>query len=125
MPSLFEDLSKPERDLLRKVADDTHEQFIHAVHESRSQLQRNRIRELADGRVFTGRQALGAGLMDDLGGYVMVVESLARQLGITGTAEVLRLEKEQSNFAGLLGLDTIKQWLPNPFGSIRLNYLLQ
>ena len=125
MPLLFEDLSKPERDLLRKVADDRHEQFVHAVHESRSQLQMDRIRELADGRVFTGRQALEAGLVDDLGGYAMVVESLARQLGIPGTAEVLRLEKEQSTFAGLLGLDTIKQWLPNPLRSFRLNYLLQ
>ena len=125
VPSIFKDLSKHERDLLRKLVDDTHEQFINVVHKSRSHLQLDRIRELADGRVFTGRQALEVGLVDDLGGYAMVVESLAGQLGILDTVKVLRLEKEQSTFAGLLGLDTIKNWLPNPLGSFRLNYILQ
>jgi protease-4 len=52
---------------LQNVIDDTYDQFVGDVARARG-LDRDSLRRLADGRVFTGRQALAAGLVDTLGG---------------------------------------------------------
>jgi protease-4 len=52
---------------LQHVIDDTYAQFVEDVAESRG-LAVDSLRPIADGRVFTGRQALAAGLVDTLGG---------------------------------------------------------
>jgi protease-4 len=50
------------------VIDDLHEQFTELVARERG-LPLERVRQLATGEVFTGRQALELGLIDLLGGY--------------------------------------------------------
>ena len=71
--------------------DDTHEQFVQAVLEGRPGLEESRVRELADGRVFSGKQAFEAGLVDELGGYASVVRRLSEQLGLSPNGEVFQL----------------------------------
>ena len=77
VPSLFEEIQENERDLLTGVVDDTHEQFIQAVLEGRPGLEESRVHRAADGRVFSGKQAFEAGLVDELGGYASVVRRLS------------------------------------------------
>ena len=52
---------------LQNVIDDTYAQFVEDVSEGRG-IPVDSLKRLADGRVFTGRQALAAGLVDTLGG---------------------------------------------------------
>lgn len=52
---------------LQTVIDDTHEQFLEDVSAGRG-ISVDSLRAQADGRIFTGRQALAAGLVDTLGG---------------------------------------------------------
>lgn len=66
-PSLFRPLSEEGRAALDRVLGDLHAQFVAMVAAGR-RLDPARARELADGRVFTGRQALAAGLVDAIGG---------------------------------------------------------
>jgi protease-4 len=66
-PSLFRPLSEEGRAALERVLADLHAQFVAMVAAGR-RLDPARARELADGRVFTGRQALAAGLVDAIGG---------------------------------------------------------
>ena len=121
---MFEKIQENERNLLSSVVDDTHEQFVQAVMDGRPGLEESRIRELADGRVLSGRQALEAGLIDELGGYASVVASLSRELGLHPEEEVLKLDLEDSSFSRLLGLASLDRWMKQPFSGFRLNYLL-
>lgn len=70
-----------ERELLQGVADDTYGQFVDAVAEGR-RLSREAVLKVADGRVFTGRQALGFGLVDLLGGYEDAIAVAGRMAGL-------------------------------------------
>ena len=124
VPSLFEEIQENERDLLTGVVDDTHEQFIQAVLEGRPGLEESRVRELADGRVFSGKQAFEAGLVDELGGYASVVRRLSEQLGLSPNEEVFQLDLEDSGISGLLGLASLERWMKQPFSGFRLNYLM-
>ena len=124
VPSLFEEIQENERDLLTGVVDDTHEQFVQAVLEGRPGLEESRVRELADGRVFSGKQAFEAGLVDELGGYASVVRRLSEQLGLSPNEEVFQLDLEDSGISGLLGLASLEHWMKQPFSGFRLNYLM-
>ncbi len=66
-PSPLEPMTDEVRAAARKVIDDMFDMFVSMVAERRS-LSREKALELADGRVFTGRQALDLGLIDAIGG---------------------------------------------------------
>lgn len=66
-PSPFRPLTEEGREQLMRVVRDLHEQFVTKVAAGRN-LPVERVRELADGRVFTGREALALGLVDAIGG---------------------------------------------------------
>ncbi len=66
-PSPFRPLTEEGRAELDRVVRDMHEQFVARVAAGRN-LPPERARALADGRVFTGREALGLGLVDEIGG---------------------------------------------------------
>ncbi len=59
-------LTEAERTLLQELIDASYGQFVAAVAEGRG-LEEERVRSFADGRVFTGSQALALGLVDALG----------------------------------------------------------
>jgi len=60
------ELSDAERDILQALIDSSYGQFVGVVAKGR-QLEPDAVREFADGRVFTGEQALDLGLVDRLG----------------------------------------------------------
>jgi protease-4 len=60
------EMTAEERELLQSTVDDIHAQFIEAVSASRG-MTVEEVGAIADGRIFSGRQALGAGLVDRLG----------------------------------------------------------
>lgn len=63
------------------VVDDSYEQFLEAVSKWRS-IPVDSLRQIADGRVFTGRMALRAGLVDSLGGMQDAVNWLSQRLAL-------------------------------------------
>jgi protease-4 len=98
-PSPFQPLSPEGRTALQGVIGDMYDQFVGMVVAGRK-LPEAKVRALADGRVFTGRQALAEGLVDAIGGERearawlaaerQVPEDLpVRDLEIRGTAEKL------------------------------------
>jgi protease-4 len=64
--AFWRDLSEEERHLLQGMVDDVHLQFVDVVREARD-LSGEEVALLADGRVFSGRQAYQEGLVDTLG----------------------------------------------------------
>jgi len=75
--SLNRPLNAAERTLLQDLIGDTYDQFLTAVAKGRN-LPLNKVRPLADGRVFTGRQAQRVGLVDELGGLAEAKAALQR-----------------------------------------------
>ena len=81
-------MSADERGLLQAVMDDVHKQFIEAVAEGRS-LELRAAQALVDGRVFTGRQAKEAKLVDELGDLEDAIQLAAEVVGIEGEPKVV------------------------------------
>lgn len=91
----FKDVGSPlrkmndeERKLLQAVMDDVHQQFIQAVADGRS-LEPSEVEPLADGRIFTGRQAKEAKLVDELGDLEDAIHIAADIAGIEGEPKVV------------------------------------
>jgi protease-4 len=72
-------LSNEERTLMQSLIDNVFNQFVQAVAESRS-MPEETVKELADGRIFSGQQAFEAGLIDSLGNFTDAI-ILAAELG--------------------------------------------
>ncbi len=66
-PSYVRPLSPQGRDVLQGLVMDMYDQFVGMVASGRH-MDTTRVRELADGRAYTGRQALNLGLVDAIGG---------------------------------------------------------
>ena len=60
------EVTPEERKMVQAAIDDTYDQFINVVSETRN-LDLDEVRRVADGSIFTGRQALELGLIDGLG----------------------------------------------------------
>jgi protease-4 len=65
-PNPLENFSKAAREVTESVVADFYDMFIDTVAERRD-LPRDKIKKLADGRVFSGRQAFSLGLIDAIG----------------------------------------------------------
>lgn len=81
-------MSEEERQLLQVVMDDVHQQFIQAVAEGRS-MEIAEVQPLADGRIFTGRQAKDVKLVDELGDLEDAIRLAADLAGIEGEPKVV------------------------------------
>ncbi|GKS65228.1 multidrug transporter [Nitrospira sp.] len=81
-------MSAEEKGLLQAVMDDVHKQFIEAVAEGRS-MELRAAQLLADGRIFTGRQAKEAKLVDELGDLEDAIQLAAEVVGIEGEPKVV------------------------------------
>lgn len=75
-------LESDERELLQQMVDDIYVQFIQTVSAGRS-LDLETVRSIADGRIFTGKQAKELGLVDELGNLEDAVEEAAELAGLS------------------------------------------
>lgn len=105
--SAFRDMDKKEREILQGVMDDVHEQFIKAVSEGRKMPVED-VKKIADGRIFSGRQALKAGLVDGLGNLEYAIEEAAKLAGIKDEPEVVT--KKERPFIMELINGKIPEW---------------
>ncbi|HEX7879029.1 MAG TPA: signal peptide peptidase SppA [Candidatus Eisenbacteria bacterium] len=119
MGSFAREPTDEERRLLEGVVNDAYQQFIDAVTAGRA-LSRDEVLALADGRVFTGRQALELGLVDRLGGQREAVEWAARMAGIEGEPVVVDRGRSRIPWADWLE-ESSRTVLPDVAGP-RLEY---
>jgi protease IV len=100
--SPYREMTPDERTYLRGVLDDVHEQFIQAVADGRK-LTVDQVKPIADGRVFTGRQAKELKLVDAMGGLEDAVAEAGRMGGIKGQPKMEYPRKEKRLLAELFG----------------------
>ncbi|MDA8162105.1 MAG: signal peptide peptidase SppA [Desulfobacteraceae bacterium] len=88
------DPSPEEVKVISGVMDDIHKQFIAAVAAGRK-LPVGQVEPLADGRIFSGRQALDHKLVDKLGNFSVAIDEAARLAGIKGEPRLVYPEKDR------------------------------
>lgn len=103
--SIFRDLTEEEKDVLQGTVDDVYNQFVDAIVKSREEhLNRDEIVKLADGRIFSGKQAQTHKLVDKLGNLQDAIK-IAGELGnIEGTPKIVRKQRKSSLLEQLLGI---------------------
>jgi protease-4 len=105
-------MTPEERAVLQAVLDDMHDQFISAIADGR-RMPKERVRALADGRVYSGRMAQQLGLVDALGGLDDAIRLAGELGGITGKPRVVRPGRAWRlvDLADWLGGGSARQWL--------------
>lgn len=89
--------------MLYALINDTYDQFVDAVATNRN-LDREEVVKLADGSVFTGRQALQYGLVDELGSYERAIDYLTESCGLSRNAgRLIQRERRERTVFDLLG----------------------
>jgi protease-4 len=86
-PSLFEKTSPAGRQMLQGIVTDYYDQFVEMVAAGRH-MNVDKVRQLADGRPYTGHQALALGLVDQIGGEQAAREWLAKEHGVKSSLPV-------------------------------------
>jgi protease IV len=87
MGSPVRPLTDDERTIFQQMIDSVHTQFITAVASGRK-MDADKVRTLADGRIYSGEQAHAIGLVDALGGLQDAIKLAAERGGITGEPHV-------------------------------------
>lgn len=120
------EMTQAEAEILDSIVTDSYDQFVQAVTTGRN-LPEEEVRRLADGRIYSGRQAQANGLIDQLGNLDTAIQSAERLASVDG-AEVIEYSN-QSFFESLLQSVSIRSPLAQlnqalPSTSFRLYYLL-
>lgn len=85
--SPFRPIQETDREEIQGISDDVYGQFVQAVAEGRK-LPEPRVREIAEGRIYTGRKAKELKLVDELGGLDDAVQSAWSLAGQSGEPRV-------------------------------------
>ncbi|MDD2229482.1 MAG: signal peptide peptidase SppA [Candidatus Cloacimonetes bacterium] len=98
MGSMYRPWKEEEKIKLTKMIEWTYEDFVKKVDDGRKVMNLEQVHQHAQGRVWTGEQALEIGLVDALGGLDTAVESMRDVSGIKGK---IRLIDATSNEQGM------------------------
>jgi protease-4 len=114
----FKDTGNPTRDLtpaeqayMQSLIDNMFGQFIQAVADGRG-MKFDDVKAIANGKVWTGKEALSMKLIDDVGDFQAVVKDTAKSVGISGEPTLVHPEKDRKTLLDLL-LGDVSQYLPD------------
>ncbi|MEW6078647.1 MAG: signal peptide peptidase SppA [Thermodesulfobacteriota bacterium] len=121
-------MTEAERALLQEFAGDLHDQFINDVATGRG-MDVAAVRQLADGRVFSGKKAREIGLIDNLGNLEDAIEMAGRMAGIEGDVVSVYPPKEEpfSLLEWISGMSAV-EWvghITTQLGGLSGGYLFQ
>lgn len=99
--SYLRPLTPEQRDYFRKVLEDMHQQFVDIVAKGRH-MDRTWAEALANGKIYTGREALWEGLVDELGGQEDALVWLSEQCGVPAERKLLTRPRGNDGLSGAL-----------------------
>lgn len=103
MGSLFRGMTEEEREIWNEMVEQIYADFVQVVVDSR-ELSEETVRELADGRVYTGQQALDLGLVDAVGLSSDAVSKAAELGEIEGDPQIIELRTQPTLLESLYSL---------------------
>jgi protease IV len=113
----FKDTGNPTRDLtpneqayMQSLIDNMFGQFVQAVAEGRG-MKFEDVKSIANGKVWTGEQAMSMKLIDGVGDFETAVADTAKSVGIKGEPTLVHPERDRKTLMDLL-LGDVSQFLP-------------
>jgi protease-4 len=110
--SPFREMTEEEQALWADITDEIYEGFAEIVAQARD-LPLEEVREIADGSIYTGRQALELDLVDEVGTSDEAVAKAAELGGIEGRPRVIELRPTLTFLDAVYGLQT-RSTIPTP-----------
>ena len=104
-------MTPEERAYMQGLIDNMHTQFIHSVAVGRK-MKDDQVRALANGKVWTGQEAVPLKLVDQIGDFRMAIDDTAKSVGIKGEPTLVRPEKDRKSLLDLMFGD-ISGYLPD------------
>ncbi|MFA4915487.1 MAG: signal peptide peptidase SppA [Syntrophales bacterium] len=95
------EMTGDEKALLQSLVDDIYEQFLETVGKERK-IPKEKLKKIADGRVFSGRQAQKLGLVDLLGDRGYAVSLAGKMSHIKGEIEVVYPKRKRVSFGDFI-----------------------
>lgn len=99
--SPYREMTDVERALMREMIDDVYDQFVSVIVEERG-LPREEVVRVADGRVFSGRQARELGFVDRMGSLEDAIDVAGAMAGVSGTPRVVKERRREFSLFDLL-----------------------
>lgn len=90
--SPWAELTAEQQAILQSNIDETYTQFVDVIVEGR-ELEDAFVREIADGRIYTGNEALELGLIDEIGNFEQAKQKAADLGGISGDPRIIEYER--------------------------------
>jgi protease-4 len=101
--SPYREMTEEEKALWQTIIDQVYEDFVDVVAEARD-LPPEEVREIADGSIYTGQQALELGLVDEVGTREDAIARAAESGGIEGDPDVIELRPRPSFLDMIYGI---------------------
>jgi protease-4 len=95
-------MTPDEKQYMERLLDNVYMQFLQAVSEGR-EMPIDEVREIAEGRLFTGEEAWDHGLVDRLGTYDSALQMAAEMGGIEGDIKIVKKRKRKPFFENYFG----------------------
>jgi len=92
---------------MQSLIDNMFGQFVKAVADGRG-MKFDDVKAIANGKVWTGQQALDMKLIDSVGDFEAVVKDTARSVGISGEPTLVRPDKDRRTLLDLMTGDLSK-----------------
>lgn len=99
--------TEEEKHILQDMIDDTYKQFIQVISENRN-IELEEVKKFADGRIFTGMQAIEYGLVDEIGSQSDAVDLAATLSEIKGEPDLIEIEPKKSFFQKISGANMLQ-----------------
>lgn len=91
--SMYRPMTPEENQMIQQMVDDIYVQFISTVADGR-QMDIEKVKKIADGRILTGKQAMDLGLVDAMGNYYDALSYAGGRAGLDG--ETIPMKKYTS-----------------------------
>jgi len=104
MYSGLRELTPEEKEIMQQMVDVYYEQFIGVVAEGRG-LDKEEVRNLATGQLYTGTEAKELGLVDELGGLDTAIDLASELAGVTSPRVEYYNPPNKSLLESLLGIN--------------------
>lgn len=134
MGSGTEAMTAEQRDIFQSLVDESYEQFVGIVAEGRD-MTTEEVKEIADGRIYTAKQALNNGLIDQIGTYEEAIADMKASYSLeycqvedfqaessSDLSSLLGILSEQKNFSGLTDAQLVEE-LIQLNGTFRVSYI--
>ena len=103
MGSSYEAMTEEQREIFQSLIDEAYDQFVGIVADGRDMSEKE-VRKIADGRIYTAKQALDNGLIDAIGTMEDAVQDMQSEYGLQDCAVEDFIPESKTDISDLLGI---------------------